>query len=248
VVPGGSVTYTLTYANTGNRGATGVVITETVPANSTFNSGSSTAGWVCTPNNNAGSTCTLSVGGLAAGGGNQTATFAVTAVNPVPAGVTQLSNTAGVADDGANGTDPTPGNNSGSDTTPVTGAQPFTDYYTITACRLIDTRIGGSGGPVISNVPRIFTVAGSCGIPADAVAISVNLSVSIPSGSGYLTLYPGNGSIPLASTINFKMGITLSNNAVVRLATNAAGTIGAQSLVSGGGGVDIVIDVVGYFK
>jgi uncharacterized repeat protein (TIGR01451 family) len=248
VVPGGSVAYTLTYANGGNRGATGVVITETVPANSTFNAGSSTAGWACTPNNNAGSTCTLSIGGLAAGGGNQTATFAVTATNPIPAGVVQLSNTASIADDGTNGTDPTPGDNTGSDTTPVTGAQPFTDYYTITACRLIDTRIGGSGGPVISNVPRIFTAAGSCGIPADAVAISVTLSVSTPSGSGYLTLYPGNASIPLASTINFKMGITLSNNAVVQLATNAAGTIGAKSLVSGGGGVDIVIDVVGYFK
>jgi uncharacterized repeat protein (TIGR01451 family) len=122
VAPGGTVSYTLTYANAGNRGASGVVLTETVPANTTFNAGASTAGWVCAPNNNAGSTCTLAIGGLAAGGGNQTATFAVTVVNPVIAGVTQISNTASIADNGANGTDPTPGNNSGSDTTPLTGA------------------------------------------------------------------------------------------------------------------------------
>jgi len=122
VAPGGTVSYTLTYANAGNRGAAGVVLTETVPANTTFNSGASTAGWVCAPNNNAGSTCTLAIGALPAGGGNQTATFAVTVINPVGAGVTQISNTASIADDGANGTDPTPGNNSGSDTTPVTGA------------------------------------------------------------------------------------------------------------------------------
>jgi uncharacterized repeat protein (TIGR01451 family) len=122
VAPGGTVSYTLTYANAGNRGATGVVLTETVPANTTFNSGASTAGWVCAPNNNAGATCTLAIGGLAAGGGNQTATFAATVINPVGAGVTQISNTASIADDGANGTDPTPGNNSGSDTTPLTGA------------------------------------------------------------------------------------------------------------------------------
>jgi uncharacterized repeat protein (TIGR01451 family) len=125
VAPGGTVSYTLTYANAGNQGATGVVLTETVPANTTFNSGASTAGWVCAPNNNAGSTCTLAIGGLAAGGGSQNATFAVTVVNPVPAGTTQISNTASIADDGANGADPTPGNNSGSDTTPVTAAPDF---------------------------------------------------------------------------------------------------------------------------
>src|SRR5206468_9526629 len=119
VAAGGTVAYTLTYANTGHRGATGVVLPETVPANTTFNAGASTAGWVCPPNNSAGSTCTLPVGGLAAGGGSQTATFAATVITPLPGGVTQISNTASIADDGTNGTDPTPGNNSGSDTTPV---------------------------------------------------------------------------------------------------------------------------------
>ena len=43
VVPGGTISYTLTYANVGNQGATGVVITETVPANTTFDAGASTA-------------------------------------------------------------------------------------------------------------------------------------------------------------------------------------------------------------
>src|SRR6185312_9401078 len=43
VAPGGTVAYTLTYANSGNQGATGVVLTETVPANTTFNAGTSTA-------------------------------------------------------------------------------------------------------------------------------------------------------------------------------------------------------------
>src|SRR5205085_2894938 len=122
VAPGGTVSYTLTYANSGNRGATGVVFTETVPANTTFDAGASTAGWFCAPNNNAGSTCTLTIGGLVAGGGSQTATFAVTLVNPVAAGVAQIGNTASIADDTSNGADPTPGNNSGSDTTPITAA------------------------------------------------------------------------------------------------------------------------------
>ena len=134
--PGDIIFYTLTYSNSGSTGATGVVLTETVPANSTFNAGASTAGWICTPTNNAGSTCTLAVGSLAAGGGNQTATFAVTVANPLPAGVTQIANTATIADDNANGTDPTPGNNSGGDTTPVSTAvvlNPPTGQKTLTS-------------------------------------------------------------------------------------------------------------------
>jgi len=122
VAPGGTVAYTLSYSNVGNQGAAGVVLTETVPAHSAFNPGASTAGWSCTPNNSAGSTCTLAIGALAGGGGGGSATFAVTVVNPVAAGVVQIANTAAVADDGANGADPTPANNSAGDTTPVDAA------------------------------------------------------------------------------------------------------------------------------
>ncbi len=123
-----------------------------------------------------------------------------------------------------------------------------TDYYTIQPCRLVDTRIAGSGGPLLSNVPRTFTAAGACGVPTDAVAVACNLAAVAPPAGGYVTLYAGGGAVPTASTINFNPGVTLSNNAIVPLATNGAGTIGAQSLVGAGGGVDVVIDVVGYFK
>jgi hypothetical protein len=123
-----------------------------------------------------------------------------------------------------------------------------TDYYTIQPCRLVDTRIAGSGGALLSNVPRTFTAAGTCGVPTDAVAVACNLAAVAPPAGGYVTLYAGGGAVPTASTINFNPGVTLSNNAIVPLATNGAGTIGAQSLVGAGGGVDVVIDVVGYFK
>ncbi|MCL4836884.1 MAG: DUF11 domain-containing protein [Thermoanaerobaculia bacterium] len=122
VAPGGTVAYALTYSNAGNQDATGVVLTETVPANSAFDAGASTAGWACAPNGNAGSTCTLAIGALAGGGGGGSATFAVAVVNPVAAGVTQIANTASVGDDGTNGADPTPADNSASDTTPVDAA------------------------------------------------------------------------------------------------------------------------------
>jgi uncharacterized repeat protein (TIGR01451 family) len=120
--PGGVVAYTLTYSNVGNQGATGVTITDTVPTNTTFNPGASTVGWACAPNNNAGSLCTITIGAVGGGGAGGAVVFAVTVVNPVPAGVTQLSNTAWVQDDGANGADPTPANNQSTDTTPLNAA------------------------------------------------------------------------------------------------------------------------------
>jgi uncharacterized repeat protein (TIGR01451 family) len=117
--PGGTVVYTLSYGNVGNIGATGVVLSETVPANSTFVSGASTPGWSCANGSPAGTTCTLTVGALA-GGATGSATFAVTVNNPLPAGVTQIANTVTIEDDETNGSDPTPADNTASDTTPVT--------------------------------------------------------------------------------------------------------------------------------
>ncbi|MDZ7789009.1 MAG: hypothetical protein U5L08_00655 [Xanthomonadales bacterium] len=123
-VPGGSVAWTLDYENVGNQQATGVTITDTVPASSSFDAGASTAGWACAPDNSAGSTCTFNVGTVGGNGGSGSVVFAVTVDNPLAAGVTELVNGASVADDGSNGVDPTPGNNSDVDDTPINGAVP----------------------------------------------------------------------------------------------------------------------------
>jgi len=116
--PGGTVTYTIDYQNKGKQDATCVVLTETVPANTTYTG----LGWTCTPDNTAGSTCTLTIGDLAAGASGST-TFEVTVDATIPAAVTSLTNTVSIDDDHANGGDPTPADNTDSDTTPLT-AQP----------------------------------------------------------------------------------------------------------------------------
>jgi uncharacterized repeat protein (TIGR01451 family) len=110
VAPGGTAVYTLNYQNTGNVDLAGVTLTETVPANTTFNAASSSAGWSC-GGTAAGSTCTLNVGALAAGA-TGSAIFAVTVVSPFPAGVAQIANSATVAAGATSA--------SASDTTPVT--------------------------------------------------------------------------------------------------------------------------------
>ena len=117
VAPGGTVVYTLTYSNVGSQDATGVVISETLPANTTFNAANSTAGWVETlPGSGI---YEFSVGNLNAGD-LATVDFAVTVDVVVPAGFNLVQNTASIADDGANGADENPGDNTGTDDTPLT--------------------------------------------------------------------------------------------------------------------------------
>lgn len=105
--PGGIITYTLTFTNTGPIDATGVVITDVVPQHTTFNPAASSPGWNFT-GVTPGSIITRSVGLVQ---GNSVANPPVTLVLNIdanlPQGVTQINNTAQIADDGANGPEPT---------------------------------------------------------------------------------------------------------------------------------------------
>lgn len=190
VTAGGIITYTLTLTNAGTQGATGVSLTETVPANTTFNPGASTAGWVCTPDNNAGSTCTLTVGGLAAPG-NTAPTFAVTVAATIPAGVTQISNTASAADDTTNGPDGTPGNNTGSDTTPIVAAPD------------LNVTIGDGGGTTTPGATLTYTIGyantGTRG------ASGVALTETVPANT---TFNPGASTAGWSCTPNNNAGST----------------------------------------
>lgn len=123
--PGGTIVYALTYDNIGNQTATGVVITETVPDYTTFNATLSEPGWSCSDGDPAGTTCTYSVGTLSADS-NTSIDFAVDVINPVPAGVNQIDNAVLITDDGSNGADPTPENNSDLEDTTLNAAPDLT--------------------------------------------------------------------------------------------------------------------------
>jgi uncharacterized repeat protein (TIGR01451 family) len=90
VLPGETILYTLIMTNAGDQNATGVVVTDTVPANTTFNSTASSSGWLCVPDSSAGSICTFDVsavlGGEFAGDSDQIVIilFAVDVDHPLP--------------------------------------------------------------------------------------------------------------------------------------------------------------------
>jgi hypothetical protein len=48
--------------------------------------------------------------------------------------------------------------------------------------------------------------------------------------------------------LNFSAFQTRSSNAIATLATNGAGTLGLTAFVAGGGTVEAIVDVFGYFE
>ena len=121
-----------------------------------------------------------------------------------------------------------------------------TSFFTLTPCRIIDTRgtVGPWGGPALAaGQTRVFTIAGQCSVPSTAKSVSANVTVAQPTTPGYLTLFPG-GTPPVASTINFRAGQTRANNSIVPLSAT-----GMLSVTNGSSGTtQFILDVNGYFQ
>jgi uncharacterized repeat protein (TIGR01451 family) len=121
-------------------------------------------------------------------------------------------------------------------------------YYTVTPCRLLDTRgpIGPFGGLALgASTDRILPMAGRCNIPSTARALSVNIAVTTATAPGNLRLYPAGAPLPASSSINYRAGQTRSNNAVV--AVNPIGEL-AVRCTQASGTVHLILDVNGYFE
>jgi hypothetical protein len=106
----------------------------------------------------------------------------------------------------------------------------------------LDTR---GGTPLAAGAARTIALAGTCGVPAGARAIAGNFTVVNPTAPGFLTVFPTGIPTPPASTLNFSRGQTRTNNAVFAL---SGGKLDAKAGLLGGGQLDLVLDVVGYFQ
>ena len=126
------------------------------------------------------------------------------------------------------------------DTTPPAGR-----FNPLTPARIVDTREGtGLTGAVPQGGVVEFQVAGRGGIPsADVSAVAMTVTVTQPTAAGYLTLYPGGSSPPLAANVNFVAGELVSNLVVVKVGAN-----GRVGLFNPNGSTHVVIDVAGWFS
>ncbi|MFL6290904.1 MAG: FG-GAP repeat domain-containing protein [Thermoanaerobaculia bacterium] len=128
------------------------------------------------------------------------------------------------------------------------GATPAPDFFTLTPCRLVDTRNaqGPLGGPALSSgAVRSFALTGICGVPVTAKALSLNITVVGSTGAGYVRFSPGC-QLPVSTIINFNTGQTRANNALLVL--GADGVLTAGATLTAPGSVHLILDVNGYFQ
>lgn len=123
VSPGEVLVFQIAVTNSGTRGATGVVLTETVPGLTTFEAASSDPAWDCPEGSPSGTICTGALGEIGAGE-REMVSFAVRVGTALPSGVDLIHNSVRVEDDGNNGDDPDPDDDTDTEDVPIDGAAP----------------------------------------------------------------------------------------------------------------------------
>ncbi|HEU4673243.1 MAG TPA: glycosyl hydrolase family 18 protein [Candidatus Limnocylindrales bacterium] len=141
---------------------------------------------------------------------------------------------------------------------PVTSAQ--VDAYAVTIdrqadgaftglgpSRILDTRIGlGLARALANRSPRTLTVAGRGGVPSDATAVSVNVTVTGATSKGYLAITKTADSTPSTSTLNVSRGQSLANGITLPLASD--GSVSLVWVGASGSHANVILDVTGYLR
>jgi PKD repeat protein len=121
-------------------------------------------------------------------------------------------------------------------------------YHAVAPVRVLDSRSGkGLSGTFKPSVPRQLTVGGTPGIPANAVAITANLTVTDQTRRGFLSITPIANANPNTSSLNFPLGDIRANGVTVPL-TGSPGTLWIvykNGLTTGS--THVLLDVTGYF-
>ena len=106
--------------------------------------------------------------------------------------------------------------------------------------RVFDTR--GGRGPVGADSVVDFPIAGTGRIPADAVAVALNVT-GVEAAVGYLTAWPTGGGRPNASTLNFAVRPSDTRANAAMLPVGLGGRISFYTE----NGAHILADATGYF-
>jgi hypothetical protein len=124
---------------------------------------------------------------------------------------------------------------------------PPSQYFTLTPCRVIDTRNANGtygGPPLAAGADRTFPIAGQCGVPANASAVMINATVVFPTANGNIRIFPTGAPVPTVSAINFAANQTRGNNGIFNLDSLGQFT----THLAPTGFTHFVVDVVGYFQ
>jgi hypothetical protein len=116
-------------------------------------------------------------------------------------------------------------------------------FTALPATRVLDTRTGtgGPATPIGAGGVREVVVRGAAGVPVNATAVVLNVTVAFPTATSYLTVYPSGVARPNASNLNFTAGQIVPNLVVV-----GVGADGKINVFNSAGTVHTVADIVGY--
>lgn len=124
-------------------------------------------------------------------------------------------------------------------------------YTMVSPCRLVDTRVVAQR--LVPGMVRTFRSRGfvqdqggspACQFSGNPAALVLNVTVVYPDGAGYLTVFPYQGTRPLASSLNYKQGDIVGNEIIAQATGEYDGFFSVYSLMA----TDVVIDVAGYFS
>ena len=119
----------------------------------------------------------------------------------------------------------------------------------VTPVRVLDTRPGpgqiGLLGKFTAKVARTWQVTGVGGIPAGAVAVTGNVTVTQQEAVGFVAVTPTATNSPPSSTINIPLNDNRANNLTVPL--SSTGTLSATYGAATGKKTHLIFDVTGYF-
>jgi hypothetical protein len=127
----------------------------------------------------------------------------------------------------------------------LTGAR----FVALTPGRRMDTRFPapqeGLTGAFSANVARTLVVEPYQGVPANATAITGNLTVVSQTRAGYVSMTRSATNDPVTSTLNFPLGDVRANGVTGPL--SGPGSVGIV-YKSSGGLTHLILDITGYFR
>jgi hypothetical protein len=113
-------------------------------------------------------------------------------------------------------------------------------YNAMTPVRLLDTRTTSPMGP--NSTMNLNVETATSGVPSNATAVALNVTVTGTTDSGYLSVYPTGASQPTVSNLNWVMGETVPNSVIVPV-----GSGGSITFYNHTGNTNVVVDLEGYF-
>ena len=116
-------------------------------------------------------------------------------------------------------------------------------YNPLVPARILDTRtgMGAPAGALGSNSTVTLQVRGQGSVPAAGVSgVVLNVTVTEPTASSYLTVYPSDQSRPVVSNLNFVARQTIPNRVIVKLSSD-----GKLNFYNPVGSVHVIADVSG---